>query len=108
MTPTAHSPLSHETHVSRVLAQASDASAQHVFTRVYREAALAHARQLDDATQRGVSCGALHGMVVSLKDNFDVAGETTLAGTLVCQGEPVAQHDALAVAGPAGIAGPAR
>lgn len=98
MTPTAHSPLSHETHVSRLLAQASDASAQHVFTRVYREAALAQARQLDDATQRGVSWGALHGMVVSLKDNFDVAGETTLAGTLVCQGEPAAQQDAIAVA----------
>ena len=92
------SPVTHEAHVNRLLAQASQAPAQHVFTHIYQEAALVQARQLDDANQRGVSLGALHGMVLSLKDNFDVAGETTMAGTLVCQGEPVARQDAIAVA----------
>ena len=90
MTSTANPPpphATHEAHVNRLLAQASQAPAQHVFTHIYHEAALAQARQSDDATQRGVSLGALHGMVLSLKDNFEVAGETTMAGTLVCQGD---------------------
>lgn len=98
MTPIAHSHTSHAAHVNHLLAQASDASAQHVFTQIYRERALAQAKELDDSTQRGDALGALQGMVVSLKDNFDVAGETTLAGTVVCQGEPAAKKDAVAVA----------
>ena len=101
MTTTANSPLSNETyekHVSRLLVKASQVPAQHVFTHIYQEAALAQARQCDEATQRSVSLGALHGMVLSLKDNFDVAGETTMAGTLVCQGELTAQQDAIALA----------
>jgi aspartyl-tRNA(Asn)/glutamyl-tRNA(Gln) amidotransferase subunit A len=98
MTSIANSHTSHAPRISHLLAQASEASAQHVFTQIYHERALAQAKALDEATQRGEALGALQGMVVSLKDNFDVAGETTLAGTIVCQGEPVAQHDAVAVA----------
>src|SRR5450830_1602737 len=38
------------------------------------------------------------GLPVSVKDLYDVAGETTLAGSVVCRGEPVAAADAPAVA----------
>ena len=98
MTSIANSHTPHAARISHLLVQASEAPAQHVFTQIYHERALAQAKALDDATQRGEALGALQGMVVSLKDNFDVAGETTLAGTIVCQGEPVAQQDAVAVA----------
>lgn len=98
MTSTANSQTSHAARLSHFLTQASDASAQHVFTQIYHAHAMAQAKALDNATQRGEALGALQGMVVSLKDNFDMAGETTLAGTIVCQGEPVAQQDAVAVA----------
>ena len=82
----------------QLLTRTADAAAQHVFTKLYREAALAQAHAADEAMQCGASLGALHGKVISLKDNFDVAGETTLAGALVCEGEPPALHDAPAVA----------
>lgn len=98
MTSIANSHTPHAARISHLLVQASEAPAQHVFTQIYHERALAQAKALDDATQRGEALGVLQGMVVSLKDNFDVAGETTLAGTIVCQGEPVAQQDAVAVA----------
>jgi aspartyl-tRNA(Asn)/glutamyl-tRNA(Gln) amidotransferase subunit A len=39
----------------------------------------------------------LHGLPITLKDNFDVSGQTTMSGTLVCEGEPLASHDAPAV-----------
>ncbi len=98
MTSHPHSRASHEVQIRSVLAQTQTSPAQHVFTQIYHDNALEQARGVDVATSRGASLGALHGMVISLKDNFDVAGETTLAGTVVCQGEPVAQHDAVAVA----------
>jgi aspartyl-tRNA(Asn)/glutamyl-tRNA(Gln) amidotransferase subunit A len=40
----------------------------------------------------------LHGKSITLKDNIDVVGQTTLAGTRVCEVEPVATHDAPVVA----------
>lgn len=98
MTSKAHSPSHCESHVRDVLARARATDAQHVFTQMYDETALAQARAADDAGSRGASLGPLHGMCISLKDNFDVAGETTLGGTTVCQGEPVAAQDAVAVA----------
>lgn len=93
-----HSHPSCASHVRALLAQTQDGAAQHVFTRVYHETALAQAMAADQAQAKGQSLGALHGMVISLKDNLDVAGETTMGGTLVCEGEPVAQQDALVVA----------
>jgi aspartyl-tRNA(Asn)/glutamyl-tRNA(Gln) amidotransferase subunit A len=39
----------------------------------------------------------LHGLPITLKDNVDVSGQTTMSGTLVCEGEPLARHDAPAV-----------
>lgn len=98
MNAKAHSPSLCETHVREVLTRARQPSAQHVFTQLYEETALAQARRVDQATAQGTALGPLSGVCVSLKDNFDVAGETTMAGTTVCQGEPVAAQDAVAVA----------
>jgi aspartyl-tRNA(Asn)/glutamyl-tRNA(Gln) amidotransferase subunit A len=36
----------------------------------------------------------LHGVCITLKDNIDVAGETTMAGGVVCAGEAPVQQDA--------------
>ena len=81
-----------------VLAQTQSPQAAHVFTQIYQDSVLAQARRADELSASGAQLGALHGMVISLKDNFDVAGETTLAGTVVCKGEPAATQDAVAVA----------
>lgn len=55
-------------------------------------AALARARSGQDAT------GPLAGLPVSVKDLFDVAGEPTLAGSVVLRGAPAAARDCTAVA----------
>jgi aspartyl-tRNA(Asn)/glutamyl-tRNA(Gln) amidotransferase subunit A len=36
-------------------------------------------------------------MPITIKDNYDLSGHTTMAGTVVCEGEPPAAQDALAV-----------
>ena len=89
--------LSHEALVQRALDGAVQPAAQHVFTRLYADAALAAARHADAARKAGVELGPLAGLPVSVKDLYDVAGETTMAGSAVCAGEPAALHDAVAV-----------
>ena len=83
------------------VAQALDAMhgprAQHVFTQCYAQAATAAAQRCDADTHAGRASEALHGVIITLKDNFDVAGETTMAGGVVCAGEAPAQQDALVV-----------
>ncbi|ADU35684.1 amidase [Variovorax paradoxus] len=90
--------LTHEALIRQVLEAAALPSAQHVFTRTYADAALAAARHADAAQKAGVQLGALAGLPVSVKDLYDVAGETTMAGSAVCEGEPPAARDAVAVA----------
>jgi len=90
--------LSHEALIQQVLEAAALPSAQHVFTKTYADAALAAARHADAALKAGVQLGALTGLPVSVKDLYDVAGETTMAGSAVCAGEPPAVRDAVAVA----------
>ena len=85
-------------NLTRVLQSAREPAAQHVFTRVYHEAALSAARATDELRARGEPQGPLAGLPVSVKDLYDVAGETTRGGAVVCEGEPVAQADAPAVA----------
>jgi aspartyl-tRNA(Asn)/glutamyl-tRNA(Gln) amidotransferase subunit A len=68
------------------------------FTRLYREAALAAAARSDLERARGIDSGPLAGLPVSIKDLFDVAGETTLAGSKALEGEPPAAQDATVVA----------
>lgn len=88
------------TAAQRVASATEDAAspaAQHVFTRFYADGARATAQNCDAETLTGRSLGTLHGVCITIKDNIDVAGETTMAGGVVCDGETPALHDAPAV-----------
>jgi aspartyl-tRNA(Asn)/glutamyl-tRNA(Gln) amidotransferase subunit A len=87
-----------EAWVTRSLEQANSEAAQHVFTQLFADQALAQARAADAARQAGAPLGALHGLPITVKDNYDMAGLTTMAGTVVCEGEPPAAQDAVSVA----------
>ncbi len=80
--------------VARAQEGAASPVAQHVFTQLYADAARDAAQRCDAETQAGRHLGALHGVCMTLKDNIDVAGETTMAGGVVCAGESPAVHDA--------------
>jgi aspartyl-tRNA(Asn)/glutamyl-tRNA(Gln) amidotransferase subunit A len=80
--------------VAHALEGAVSPAAQHVFTQHYADAARATAQHCDAQAQAGRSLGALHGVCITIKDNIDVAGETTMAGGVVCVGEAPALHDA--------------
>jgi len=64
------------------------------FVNVYADKARAAARASDALRSAGLSRSALEGLPISIKDLFDVAGETTLAGSVVRQGAPAATADA--------------
>ena len=68
-----------------------------MFVRLYPEAARAAADAADARQQAGVSLGPLDGAIVSIKDLFDVAGETTLAGSIALRDRPPATEDAAIV-----------
>jgi aspartyl-tRNA(Asn)/glutamyl-tRNA(Gln) amidotransferase subunit A len=63
---------------------------------VCAEAALARARELDDAAAEGRWCGLLHGMTVSVKDNVDVAGMATTAASGILR-DNIASSDSFVV-----------
>ena len=80
--------------VAHALEDSASPAAQHVFTQLYADAARASAQHCDVQAQAGRSLGALHGVCITIKDNIDVAGETTMAGGVVCAGEAPALYDA--------------
>ncbi|MCG6121763.1 MAG: amidase [Microvirga sp.] len=84
-----------ETVLARLEARAGDET---VFTRVYAQQARAAADAADARRAAGVTLGPLDGRIVSIKDLFDVRGETTTAGSVVLQGRPPAERDAPIVA----------
>ena len=90
----AHGETTREALVAGALEAAAQPAAKSVFTRLYPEAALAAARAADAAHKAGVLLPALAGLPVSIKDLYGVAGETTMAGSIVCKGEPVQTEDA--------------
>jgi AtzE family amidohydrolase len=65
------------------------------FTRLTADRATAQAAQIDAAVAAGRDPGPLAGVPFGVKDNYDVAGETTLAGSIVNRGLPAAQRDAV-------------
>ncbi|MBI3454107.1 MAG: amidase [Rhodospirillales bacterium] len=67
-------------------------------TVVYTDAALAAAGASDRLRAHGVVPSPLAGIPVSIKDLFDVAGETTRAGSTALVGAPAAAADAPVVA----------
>lgn len=69
-----------------------------VFLKVYGEQALATADFYDRMRQEGARLSRYAGIPVSIKDLFDVAGDTTIAGSTVLKGAPAAEQDATAVA----------
>ena len=63
--------------LARLAARAGD---ECVFLKLYPEAARAAADASDARLMVGAPLGLLDGRIVSIKDLFDVAGETTTAG----------------------------
>lgn len=90
--------LTHERLVCEALERSGSAPAAHVFTRLYADAAMAASRHADRMLAAGVALPTLAGLPVSVKDLFDVAGEPTQAGSVVCGSDPVPLQDAVAVA----------
>jgi aspartyl-tRNA(Asn)/glutamyl-tRNA(Gln) amidotransferase subunit A len=68
------------------------------FIRVFRDSALAEADASDRLRGAGVVPSPLAGIPVSIKDLCDVAGVTTLAGSVVRRNAPPATRDATIVA----------
>ncbi len=60
------------------------------FTKVFREQALAAAQASDILRQAGLARSPIDGLPVSVKDLFDVAGQTTTAGSVVLKDAPAA------------------
>jgi aspartyl-tRNA(Asn)/glutamyl-tRNA(Gln) amidotransferase subunit A len=85
--------------VERSLASIEDANGEgvRVFIRVHRDAALGQADRIDAQRRKGETLPALAGIPISIKDNFDEAGVTTLAGSKVLKGAPPGTRDATAV-----------
>lgn len=81
------------------LARAVDPAGEgaRVFTKVYAERARAAAQASDTLRAAGLSRSPIDGLPISIKDLFDVAGETTLAGSVALEGAPVADEHAVVV-----------
>lgn len=80
------------------LARIDDAADEggRAFTKVYHERALAAAQASDILRAAGLARSPIEGMPISIKDLFDVAGETTLAGsTVLNDAEPAACNAAV-------------
>jgi aspartyl-tRNA(Asn)/glutamyl-tRNA(Gln) amidotransferase subunit A len=84
--------------VQRVLAEARQPAAASVYTALFDDDALAAARAADMLRAQGAPLPPLAGLPVTVKDLYDIAGRTTLAGSVLRQGAPAAVHDAPAVA----------
>ena len=67
------------------------------FTEVTAERALAEAERVDGAVRDGGDPGPLAGVPYAVKNLFDVAGLTTLAGSKMYRNNPPAERDATAV-----------
>ncbi len=68
-----------------------------MFLKLYPDAARAAADAADARRKADVTLGPLDGTIVSIKDLFDVAGETTTAGSAALRDVPPARHDAVIV-----------
>ena len=84
-----------ETALERI--HAAQGEGARTFTRVYDAAARVGARASDELRSAGLSRSVIDGLPISIKDLFDVAGETTMAGSVARKGEPVADVDAAVV-----------
>ncbi len=76
---------------------ASDDGAINSVTEVFAERALRTAARVDATVRSGADPGRLAGVPFGVKDLFDVAGVTTLAGSVIYKDRPPAVRDAAAV-----------
>jgi aspartyl-tRNA(Asn)/glutamyl-tRNA(Gln) amidotransferase subunit A len=86
--------------VEQALARIADPAGEgaRAFMQVYQDAARAEADHSDRLRKAGVMRSPVEGLPVSVKDLFDVAGETTRAGSKVLAGAAPASKDAPAIA----------
>ncbi|MDQ0998175.1 aspartyl-tRNA(Asn)/glutamyl-tRNA(Gln) amidotransferase subunit A [Phyllobacterium ifriqiyense] len=70
---------------------------ERVFTRLYAGSARQEAQASDSRFRKNETLGPLDGRIVSIKDLFDVAGEATLAGSVIRKSAAAAANDALIV-----------
>ncbi|WP_439271300.1 amidase [Pseudochrobactrum sp. HB0163] len=68
-----------------------------VYVKLYPETARKEADAADQRAARGETLGPLDGKIVSIKDLFDVAGEPTLAGSIIRKSAEPASEDAVIV-----------
>ena len=68
------------------------------FTEITESRALADAAAVDAALARGEAAGPLAGVPYAVKNLFDIAGVTTLAGSIIERDRPAAVTDGFAVA----------
>ncbi|WP_245414326.1 amidase [Mycoplana dimorpha] len=94
--PTSHNPT--RTRLETILARlAARRETERTYTTLYPESARAEADAADARLREGRSLGPLDGRIVSIKDLFDVAGEPTLAGSVIRRSAPAAMADAAVV-----------
>ncbi len=91
---------SSEAIVERALEAAArpDGEGKRVFIALDADKVRAQARASDLLRKAGIVPSPLAGLPISIKDLFDVAGETTSAGSVVLRDSPPAQADAPAIA----------
>lgn len=92
------SATSAETLFEHSMAQARSNAARAAFVLLDESTGRAAAQAADTALAQGQPVGALCGLAVSVKDLFDVQGQTTRAGSRVLADAPAATQDASAVA----------
>jgi aspartyl-tRNA(Asn)/glutamyl-tRNA(Gln) amidotransferase subunit A len=80
--------------VDEALDRAMSGEGSRTFTRLYADQARAAAEAQDRLRGAGYVASPLAGIPVSIKDLFDVAGETTLAGSKALDDRPPATEDA--------------
>jgi AtzE family amidohydrolase len=90
--------VSARSQVEAALAQIAANEALNCFTTVLAEQALADADQVDRAIAAGKNPGALAGVPFGVKDLYNIAGITTLAGSKINAERPAATQDATLVA----------
>ncbi len=71
---------------------------ERVFIKVYAEQARAAARAMDALRSAGCAPSPYAGIPISVKDLFDIAGETTAAGSIALANAPPANETAVAIA----------
>lgn len=77
--------------LSRLIKRSDD---ERVFVKLYRETAREEADAADVRAEAGKKLGPLDGRIVSVKDLFDIAGEPTLAGSIIRKNASPATGDA--------------